>query len=261
MQGILLDLDGVIYQDATPLPDAVQTLAWLRAEGIPHRFVTNTSSRPRQAIVTKLASMGMAIDGELLWTPPRVAQHWLATEVGGPVALLVTPATLEDFSTIERLADDAETGARAVVVGDLGDGWDYATLNRALRLLLDEAPPLLALGMTRFWQAADGLRLDVGAMVAALSYASGAEPVVLGKPSAAFFQAALDDMGLAAEQVLMIGDDIVSDVRGAQRAGLRGGLVRTGKFRAADLSSGIVPDVILEGIGALPGWWENHRRT
>lgn len=259
MQAILFDLDGVIYQGEQVLPGALQTLAWVRRQEIPHLFVTNTSSRPRDAIVTRLAAMGIRVTAEQLLTPPVVAMHWLESQQAGPVALFVAPATRAEFAHCEALPDDAESGATALVVGDMGAGWDFATLNRAFRLLMDGEPALLALGMTRYWRAQDGLRLDVGAMVSALSYATGRDPVVLGKPSASFFQAALDRLEIAADQVLMIGDDIIGDVQGAQRAGLRGALVRTGKFREGDLELGVMPDVILADVGQLPAWWHDHQ--
>jgi HAD superfamily hydrolase (TIGR01458 family) len=256
MQAILFDLDGVLYQGEQPLPGAVETLAWVRAQGIPHLFLTNTSSRPRSAIVAKLAAMGITVEIDELLTPAAAVADWAGQAQVAPLALFVAAATREEFVGLARLADDAETGAAAVVVGDLGASWDFATLNRAFRLLMDGEPQLVALGMTRYWRAEDGLRLDAGPMVSALSYASGREPLVLGKPAAPFFAAALARLGVVAEQAVMIGDDIIGDVQGAQRAGLRGLLVRTGKFRPADLERGVAPDGILDSIADLPAWWQ-----
>jgi HAD superfamily hydrolase (TIGR01458 family) len=116
-------------------------------------------------------------------------------------------------------------------------------------------PHLIALGMTRYWRAADGLRLDCAPFVAALQHATGIEPVVLGKPAKPFFETALRTLGTNAGETLMIGDDIRSDVGGAQRAGMPGMLVRTGKFRAADLGGEIRPDGVLRSIADLPEWW------
>ena len=66
--------------------------------------------------------------------------------------------------------------------------------------------------MTRYWRAEDGLRLDTGPFVAALQYASGIEPLVIGKPSAAFFNSGAQRLGVAPEEILMIGDDIRGDI-------------------------------------------------
>ncbi len=109
----------------------------------------------------------------------------------------------------------------------------------------------IALGLTRFWQAGDGLRLDTAPYVAALECATGKQAIVMGKPAAAFFEAAVRRLNVAHEEVLMIGDDIRVDVGGAQRAGLKGALVRTGKYRANDLDHGVKPDFVIDSIANL----------
>ncbi len=256
MRAILIDLDGVIYQEGRLIPGAAETIDWLRGEGIPHLFLTNTTSRPRRTICERLTGFGITITPEELLTPVIAARHWLETHATGPTALFVPEATREDLRGIEWLPDGAEQGATALVLGDLGTGWDFATLNRAFRLLMENPPPtLIALGMTRYWQTPRGLQLDVGAFAKALEYASGREALVLGKPAAAFFDQASDMIGAELAASVMIGDDILGDVDGAQRAGLRGLLVRTGKFRPADLNGTIQPDALLDSIAALPAWW------
>jgi HAD superfamily hydrolase (TIGR01458 family) len=256
VRALLLDLDGVLYVGEAPVPGAARTVAWIREQGIPHLFLTNTTSRPRRALVEKLARMGIAVEADDILTPPVAAVEWLRRHAPGPVALFVPEATRAEFAGLEILPGRAESGAAAVVVGDLGEGWDFPTLNRAFRLLMAEPrPPLVALGMTRYWRAPDGLRLDVGAFAHALCYAAGTDPVVLGKPAAPFFHAALERLGVAAGDAWMVGDDIRGDVEAAQRAGLHGVLVRTGKFRPADLETGVRPDAVLDSIAELPRWW------
>jgi HAD superfamily hydrolase (TIGR01458 family) len=146
-----------------------------------------------------------------------------------------------------------------VVVGDLGEAWDFKTLNRAFRLLIeDHKPPLIALGMTRYWRAEDGLRLDVAPFIKALEHASGREAIVLGKPARGFFDAALDLISASTAESFMLGDDIVGDINGARSVGINGILVRTGKFRETDLKSPIKPFAVIESIAGLPGWWKNN---
>jgi len=138
-----------------------------------------------------------------------------------------------------------------VVIGDLGEGWDFQTLTRAFRLLQSSPEAeLIALGLTRFWQAEDGLRLDTAPYVAALECASGRKPVVLGKPAAAFFHAAAQQLEVAPHEILMIGDDTRVDVGGAQQAGLKGALVKTGKYRDGDEEIG-PPDYVIDSIADL----------
>jgi ribonucleotide monophosphatase NagD (HAD superfamily) len=93
--------------------------------------------------------------------------------------------------------------------------------------------------------APDGIRLDNGAYASALAYASGQEPMVIGKPSPDYFRMALEMLGLPPERVAMVGDDILNDVDAAQKLGLKGILVQTGKFRLGDLQRGVTPDAVL----------------
>ena len=257
---ILFDLDGVFYCGDRVIPGAAEVAAWARREAIPHLFLTNTTSRPRQHLVQKLARFGIDTDAEHILTPPVAAVQWCQQHLKGQkVALFVPAKTRVEFSSLEECADDREA-VGAVVIGDLGKRWTFETLNTAFRLLMQTPQPrLLALGMTRYWQSADGLQLDVAPFVVGLSYASGVEPLVLGKPASSFYQAAVRLLGVEKDRVVMVGDDIRSDVDGAQQAGLRGVLVRTGKFRQQDLSSDIRPSAVLDSIAGLPQWYRAEK--
>lgn len=139
------------------------------------------------------------------------------------------------------------------MIGDLGQEWSFERLNHAFRLLMTEPrPQLIALGLTRYWRASDGLQLDTGPFIKALEYATGIEAVVTGKPAAPFFETALSLLGTPAAETWMIGDDIRTDIEAAQRAGMHGILVRTGKFRPQDLGLGINPDDVLPTIASRP---------
>jgi HAD superfamily hydrolase (TIGR01458 family) len=259
VQAILFDMDGVLYEGDGAVPGAAEAVAWFERREIPCLFLTNTTSRPREELVAKLSGLGIDVNSERILTPPVAAVAWLRAHAPGPTALFVPEATAKEFAELESLPAEAETGAGSVVVGDLGEAWDFHTLNRAFRLLMDEArPAFVALGMTRYWRPPDGLRLDVAPFVVALEHASGTHAVVLGKPAPAFFEAALAKLGCEPSQAVLVGDDIVTDVQAAQRAGLRGVLVRTGKFRASDLEGPIRPDAVLESVAELPRWWDGQ---
>ncbi len=255
-RGLLFDMDGVLYNGEEPIAGAASALQWVRQREIPHLFVTNTTSRGRTVLVEKLQRFGITATPDQILTPCRTATAWLKRQTPGMVALFVCAATRPDFSGVDCLPDDAETGASYVVIGDLGEGWDFRTLNRAFRLLQSNPEArLVALGMTRYWQRPDGLALDVAPFVAALEHATGRKPVVLGKPAPEFFHAATAQLGLPPQSVAMIGDDIQADIAGAQAAGLPGVLVRTGKFRDSDLHGRAQPDAILDSVADLPRWW------
>ncbi len=252
-------MDGVLYNSEEPIPGAAETLAWLRRRQVPHLFVTNTTSRGRDALAEKLARFGIPASPEEIMTPCEAAADWLRSRNDGNVALFLRPVARTAFHRLDCLPEDAESGARYVVIGDLGSAWDFQTLNRAFRLLYaNPAATLIALGMTRYWKAADGISMDVAPFVAALENASGRQALVFGKPAAAFFHAAAERLSVPSNEILMVGDDIESDIAGAQSAGMQAALVRTGKFKSLDLEGPIKPDAVLESVAELPDLWERR---
>ena len=260
MDAVLLDLDGVIYQGESALPGACAALDWLAAERVPHLFLTNTTSRPVASIREKLQGMGIDVDQDQLLTPVNVARHWLQQQGKSRVAGLVVDATLEDLQGLDICRYPEQGEVDAVIVGDLAEQWSYERLNWAFRLLLENpAADLLALGMTRYCRSGDQLRLDVAPFVSALECATDRQPQVTGKPGDMMFATALGILNANPESAVMVGDDIRSDIGGAMEAGLRGVLVRTGKFRDEDLEGDIVPTAVLSSIDDFPDWYQAHQ--
>lgn len=243
--GLLLDLDGTLYQSGEPLPGAVATVRALEGAGVPFRFVTNTTSKSRAAVAERLRAMGFPAEDARIFSPPHAAGRLLRARAAS-AHLLVPDAARPDFEGIPE--DDEHPDV--VVLGDLGTDWTFERLNRAFRLVHAGAD-LLALGRTRYWQTDGGLQLDVGPFVAALEYATGKEAEVIGKPEPQFFLDAVAELGLEPEAVALVGDDAETDVRAAQRAGLTGVLVRTGKFRPADLDGEPAIDVVLDSVAEV----------
>ena len=139
-----------------------------------------------------------------------------------------------------------------VVIGGASERFTYPVVDAVFRRLMDGAP-LVGMHRNLYWRGTDGWQLDGGAYVAGLEEATGLAATICGKPSPVFFEAALRELGIAAEHAAMLGDDIVTDVMGARDAGCIGVLVRTGKFQDGDLAKG-TPDAVLDSIAALPGW-------
>jgi HAD superfamily hydrolase (TIGR01458 family) len=248
VRAVLFDLDGTIYEDGAALPGAVEAVRELGRRGIEVGFVTNTTSRSRRLLSERLR--GMAIEAP----PERIATALLAgaghLKAAGfrRVAPLIPEAALEDLAGFDIVTERPDV----VVVGDLDDRWTFDILNTAFNQLMNGAE-LVALSADRYWRAAEGLQLDCGPFVKALEYASGKSAAVCGKPSAEFYRTALESLGgWALERpgdVLMVGDDIWGDIRGAQDAGLRACLVKTGKFRADALeASGVRPDHLIDDV-------------
>lgn len=246
----VIDLDGTLYHGGRAVPGASAAISTLRSAGVPLCFATNTTRRPRSALVDRLRGMGIEVHPEELHTAPAAAAAWLAVRHARRVSLLLAEATFEEFAAFD-LDDDQPDH---VVVGDLGEDWTFGVLNRAFRALLAGAG-LVAIHKNRSWDAGQGLQLDAGPFVAALEYASGVEAVLVGKPSSAFFETAARALGVARDRVAVVGDSVTNDVAGGQRAGCLGVAVRTGSYRDEDLG-GLErpPDAVLDSIADLPGW-------
>jgi HAD superfamily hydrolase (TIGR01458 family) len=248
VRALLLDLDGVIYVEDEPLPGAADAVAALRAAGLGLRFVTNTTARSRRHTLAKLERLGFDVADPELITPATLAVAHCRARGHERVALLMRDDVKGDLAGLHEADHDVE----AVIVGDLGEAFDYAVLNRAFRQLLGGAE-LVALQRNRYWLRADELSLDVGPFVAALEYAAGVEAVVVGKPARAFFALAVAQLGVEPAQTAMVGDDVESDVVGALRAGLSGVLVRTGKYREdAARAAALPPTATVDSIADVP---------
>jgi phospholysine phosphohistidine inorganic pyrophosphate phosphatase len=247
-EGCAIDLDGTLYHGGAPIPGAAEAVHRLRSAGVPICFATNTTRRPRSALVARLGSMGIDVRPDELHTAPVAAATWLAQRGARRISLLLDPATFEEFSSFEF---DQETPDH-VVVGDLGEAWDFHILNRAFRALLAGAA-LVAIQKNRSWDAGSGLQLDAGPFVAALEYASGQEAVVVGKPSRAFFETAAVALDVSLGRLAVVGDGLATDVAGGQAAGCRTIAVRTGTFREDQLSElERPPDAVIDSIADLP---------
>lgn len=254
-EGFLLDLDGTLYTTAGPIPGAREALARLRQEGTPFRLVTNTTSRSRAMLVQRLAAYGLDVSAGEVFTA-TLAGARMAQEAGYRVVAPFLPQpALPDLAGLELAGGTSERPRGvpdAVLLGDLSEKWSYALLQEAFEYVMSGAA-MIALSRDRYWLRDGKLALDAGPFVAGLEFAVGKEAPVAGKPSAAFYTAALGSMDLdTGEDVAMVGDDLWSDIQGAQRAGLKGWLVRTGKYRESALAdSGIVPDRILQSVADL----------
>lgn len=249
VHGFLIDLDGVLYTGNRPIEGAVEAIMLLRDCGIPFRCLSNSTRKCRRSIAEHLASMGFDIAEGDIFTPPVAALSHMEKTGKTTYHLLVTGDVGRDFPDSGKMGP-AKT-PDWVIIGDAGDKVTYDSMNTAFRFLMDGAE-ILALENDRFWMASDGLSLSAGPVVRALEYASGKTATVVGKPSPEFFSLALEDMQLKPEETVMIGDDVVTDIGGAYRAGMRGVLVRTGKFRSDVLDSALAkPARIIDSIAAV----------
>jgi HAD superfamily hydrolase (TIGR01458 family) len=249
-RGILLDIDGVLTVSWRPLAGAVDAVAWLQEQEIEFRLLTNTSSKSRHQISGLLAAAGMRIDPTGILTAVTSAARYLAERHPGVGCLVLNEGDIREDLVGVEIADASSAGV--VLLGGAGPSTGYTQLDAAFKLAL-EGTPVVALHRNTHFQTKDGPALDMGAFILGLEAAAGIEVAVVGKPADAFFQAALADLGANANDTVMVGDDIVSDVLGAQSVGMTGVLVKTGKYRPSDLTRGTEhPDQVINTIGQLP---------
>lgn len=253
IKGWLIDLDGTLYLGDTVIPGAREFVEKLKLQNRRFRFVSNTTVYSRRQIAARLNRLGIDTSERQIFTGPSAAAELLRTFGGVRCFLVVADALREEFEGIEI----SERNPDYVVLGDVGKEMNYDLMNKVFRLVMGGAE-LIALQKNKFFRAADGLRIDVGAFVAGLEYSSNKQAKIIGKPSRQFFNLAVHDIRIEAGErwlsadFAMVGDDIESDIKGAMDAGLVGILVKTGKFNDSYSEHfGIVPQLSFDSIDGL----------
>ncbi|HEY6567837.1 MAG TPA: TIGR01458 family HAD-type hydrolase [Actinomycetota bacterium] len=250
VRGVLLDIDGVLATSWRALPGAIGTIAWIREHEIPFRLITNTTTHTRSDLAVTLGEAGFDVEPtEIITAVVATASYLRNHHPEARVYVLSDGEGSGDLQGVELVEEPSD--ADVIAIGGACDDFSYATVNRVFRRLSGGAV-LVGMHRNMYWKTAGGLELDAGAYIAGLEAATGTTSVICGKPSKAYFEAALEPLVVPANEAIMVGDDIENDVVGAQAAGLTGVLVRTGKFRPTDLERG-TPDHVIDSIADLPG--------
>ena len=250
---MLLDIDGVLTVSWRPIPGAVEAVAWLREHGYRVGLLTNTTSRTRAWIAGTLAGIGFPVTAADVFTAPAITAGYLARHhPGARCALLNSGDIAVDLAPVTLVADGDPGKPDVVIVGGAGPEFSYAALNRVFGYLRGGAA-LVAMHRNMYWRTDEGLQLDSGAFLAGLEQAAGVAAEVTGKPADAFFAAALDALSAAGPTAVMVGDDLYSDALAAQRNGITGVLVRTGKYLAETLDRApAAPQHVIDSVADLP---------
>ena len=233
------------------LPGVDEALRRLRQAGLPMVFLTNTTSVTRSSIAANLQGAGFSIDVSEILTAASTTASLIHRDHPGARCWMVGDADVAaDLDGVHLVGVDESPDV--VILGGAGPQFDYPTLNRIFRLAM-AGTPVVAMHRNLYWMTKDGLQLDTGAFVGVIEQAAGVEVTVTGKPAPACFEGALEMLDLAPEEVAMVGDDLYSDVLGAQTMGIEGVLVRTGKFRNETVAaSSRAPDHIVDSFADLP---------
>ena len=259
IDGLLIDLDGVVYISNQAIPGAAEAITRLKSKNIPHRFVTNTTTMSQDSLHKKMVGMGLPIEKHEIISAVQAAVLFLRDPVAHSLLwdrkiehppscyLVLTDDCKKDFVEFKQTDHNPDY----IVIGDLDQklgGWTYPLLNKIFNLLITGSK-MIALHKGKFWQTDQGLTLDIGVFVAGLEYVTGQTATVIGKPSKTFFEMALKDLGVPAKRAAMIGDDLDNDIAGAQAVGMKAILVKTGKYRKELVKKSMVkPDTVVEGI-------------
>lgn len=246
-KAFLMDLDGTLYFKNEPYPEAIQTVRYLREKGYQIRFITNITAKTPKMLYDEMRALGFdVIESEIL-NASYVCLLYLRSQPGARCHFMVDDFVRSYFNEIPT--DDESPDF--VVLGDYGDSFDFRSLNHAFRLLMGGAE-LIALQKSPYWVSPEEIRLDCGAFTALLEYASNKTAKVVGKPSELFFGIALDSLQVSPSEVIMVGDDISTDILGAERMGIRSVLVRTGKFQPNQLDDPVAnPTWVLDSVSDL----------
>jgi len=250
VQGVLCDINGVLAvssangEGGTLIPGSIEAVDRLGRAGIKIKFLTNETLWTGDCLHGKLKKAGFSINREDILCPAVAMSHIIKKQGLRPF-FLVPSSGLEEF---EQNYNEKE--ANCVVIGDARDVFNYDNLNAAFRVL-DRSPQhqLYSLGKGKYYKEDGWRQLDVGAFAAALEFSTDRSAIVVGKPGLEFFQSGLSALGLPKDQVFMVGDDLESDVGGAQMSGIRGALVRTGKYKSDDEHHPVVKaDLVVDNL-------------
>ncbi len=225
---LLVDLDGVVYAAADPIPHATTAIAQAQAAGVRIGYVTNNASRTDAQVATQLRAFGLEVEPADVVTSPQAALELLRELVPAPALVLVVGGegiTVELERAGYRVTRSADDVPAAVVQGfHPSVGW--SELAEASFAIQHHRAPWIATNQDWTFPHSRGIAPGNGTLVSAVHTATGTMPVVAGKPERAIFDTAVARFGATAP--LMIGDRIDTDILGANRAGIPAALVLTG---------------------------------
>ena len=251
IKGILSDIDGTLYFKGAPVPGAVEAVEMLREKGLKLLFFTNTDSKTPKNVYKSLIEYGFKLEKDDIFTPIIALKEYLADKTDAKLYLVTTKEVKEEFHEFHHVR--GKEIPDYVIVGDFRDNWDVNRLNDAFRYVIKHKAILLGTQGNKYYLDVNGEPvIDTGSFVHLIANAAHVKPKIFGKPSKEYFLQALKKLNLPSEDVIVVGDDIETDILGAQNANLRGILVKTGKGQFFKPSEGkIIPYTVIDSFCSL----------
>lgn len=262
--GVLFDIDGVLVTSWKPIPGAAEALRALADNQIACAYLTNTTTKTRAQIADLLTDAGMAVRSDEVITAAVLTADYVRSRYPDARCFLVNSGQIdEDMPGIDIVYSSEFTGARApeppdvVLLGGAGPEYSHLTLSWVYDWMA-QGVPVVAMHRSTAWTTTDGLRVDTGMYLIGMEQTSGRKATAVGKPAPEGFLSATSRLGVDAEEMYMVGDDLNNDVLAGQVVGMTGVLVRTGKFRQDTLDRwaaddfAMQPNHVIDSVADLP---------
>ena len=248
IKGFLFDLDGTFYISNKIIENANKTITWLKRNSIKHIFITNTTTKSRSLLYNQLNDIGLNIKKESLVTANYAGSLFFRTKPNSTYELILNDEAKEDYDRTRINTNDPDY----IVIGDIDRKWNFQLMNDIFKKVINGSK-ILALHKGKYFQTEDGLRIDTGAFIRGLEYATDTESSVIGKPEKTFFKIALTSLDINTRNAAMVGDDLVNDIQGAKDNNIFSILVKTGKYRENIYkSSSIEADLVINSVSEIP---------
>lgn len=226
---VFFDIEGTLTHEGRPIAGAVEVLRMLRDGGASIRFLTNITARMPQTIAQNLRACGLSANDDEIFTAASACATYVGLRNLETVRLIIS----EEISPLFMGLKEDNHNPSAIVIGDVAEQFDFHLLDDVFRQI-DEGSELIAMSRNLFWFNKGRKQLDAGAFVSALELATGREATICGKPNDVIFSMAVKSLENPDRRILVVGDDIKTDIAGASQAGLEAVLVGTGKYRDQD---------------------------
>lgn len=258
IKAVVSDMDGVLWRGDDKLPGMVEFFSFLRENKIPFVLATNNSGRHTANYIQKLAKMGVHdIKAQELVTSATATVDYLKNHYpdGARLFVIGNPGLFQTLEEANFTIADSDVDA---VVAGLDFDFNYAKARKATLLIRNEGADFIGTNPDTTFPSPDGLVPGAGSVIGMIRLTTDVEPVLIGKPERAMFDVAIQRLGTKAEETLMIGDRLNTDIEGGQNTGLKTALVLTGVNKREDIAD-IQPDYIFDGLPELIATWSDSR--